>query len=232
MAPESGLELKDMTFGNKMRWVAGGLYGLLAVYQMYLVKPVLVGAPITNLYLTWIHAILLMAGAAVMSVWMFYGRENLSANVRRAVVAGSVFAVIFELMTYSDQADLINYAIYSVWPDQVNNTTLQYILMVLRLLLLILAAFFVTSAKEPDKKYLADEEGEETAEAEPEGDTDGAVEVIEIIEVVEAEAQEEPEEAEEAADAADEEATETDEAEETPAETDESDEDEEKAKDE
>lgn len=206
-APESGLELKDMTFGNKMRWVAGGLYGLLAVYQMYLIKPVLVGVPITNLYLTWIHAILLMVGAAVMSVWMFYGRENLSANVRRAVVAGSVFAVIFELMTYSDQADLINYAIYSVWPDQVNNTTLQYILMVVRLLLLILAAFFVTSAKEPDKKYLA-EEGEEAAEDEE--DADGAVEVIEIIEVVEAEAQEEPETAEEVEDAADE-ATETEE---------------------
>lgn len=204
-----------MTFGNKMRWVAGGLYGLLAVYQMYLVKPVLVGAPITNLYLTWIHAILLMAGAAVMAVWMFYGRENLSANVRRAVVAGSVFAVIFELMTYSDQADLINYAIYSVLPDQVNNTTLQYVLMVLRLLLLILAAFFVTSAKEPDKKYLADE-------GEDDEDTDGAVEVIEVIEVVEAEVQEEPEEAADAAD----------EAEEATAEADESDEDEEKAKDE
>lgn len=217
-----------MTFGNKMRWVAGGLYGLLAVYQMYLVKPVLVGAPITNLYLTWIHAILLMAGAAVMSVWMFYGRENLSANVRRAVVAGSVFAVIFELMTYSDQADLINYAIYSVLPDQVNNTTLQYVLMVLRLLLLILAAFFVTSAKEPDKKYLADE-GEDDEDDE---DADGAVEVIEVIEVVEAEVQEEPEEAKEAADAADEEATETDAAEEATAEADESDEDEEKAKDE
>ena len=181
-----------MTFGNKMRWVAGGLYGLLAVYQMYLIKPVLVGAPITNLYITWIYAIMLMVGAAVVSVWMFYGRENLSAGVRRAVVAGSVFAVIFELMTYTEQADLINYAIYSMLPDQVNNTTLQYILMVLRLMLIILAAFFVTSAKEPDKKYLADEDDADDAAEDEEAtnrqvEEGGAVEVVEIVKEVQAE---------------------------------------------
>ena len=83
--------MKDLTASNKMRWAAGGLYGLLCLYQMFLVKVIVEGASPSNVYFTWLYAIVLVLGAAAMSVWMFYGKEALSAGARRAIVAGTVF---------------------------------------------------------------------------------------------------------------------------------------------
>lgn len=188
--------MKDLTVSNKMRWVAGGLYGLLCLYQMFLVKVILEGASPSNVYFTWLYAIVLVVGAAAMSVWMFYGKEALGAGARRAIVAGTVFCVAFELMTYTDQTDVINYTLYNSFPTLADNSAALYIIMVLRLLLMILAAFFVTSSRE---RAVEPELAEEMEDA----DDDQAEETLEL------------DKAEEASDAA--EAEETKEETETPA---------------
>ncbi len=173
--------MKNLSYGNKMRWAAGGLYGLLAVYQMFLYKGILQQGNLTNVYFTWMYGLGLLLGAAAMCAWMFHGREALGEGARRAVVAGTFFCVVFELLTYSAQTDAINITLYMVQPSLVENTVALYTLMVLRLLVLIFAAFLVGGTardKAPeDKGAEAPENGGEKLEI---------VEVTEEIVLVEA----------------------------------------------
>ena len=168
-----------------MRWIAGVVYALLFTYQLYLVKIVLEMANLSNAYILWLGALLLMVGAGAMTVWMFHGREQLSPSSQRAIVSGTILCIIFELMTYSGQTELIKYAVYNVFPDQVENTTLLYALMVARLLIMIFAAFVVTSTPPKVKDMLeVDEESEDSEELDDAEEVDEISEVEIIEEVV------------------------------------------------
>lgn len=147
-----------------MRWTAGVLYLVLCIYQMLAGYTILIGAGISNATFVWIAAVLIIPISGCMAIWMLGGDSVFSAGLRRGVVVGTAWFVIFELITYSEQTKLINYT-FSTMPalqGLYNNQYALYGFMIFRLLLMILAAFFVTSCRDSmdykrEKKDMKDE---------------------------------------------------------------------------
>ncbi len=133
---------------QKMRLVAGGVYMALAIYQMFIARTVAMNASLQVATFTWISAMLLIVAAGAMAVWMFSSDKLFGAGTRRAVVVGTVLWIAFELMTYSEQANVINYTLGQILPNLYGQQLWLYFFMVVRYVLMILAAFFVTSCKE------------------------------------------------------------------------------------
>lgn len=139
--------MKKMTVAQRTRWIAGGLYILLCVYQMFIAQAVIQGASLSNAYFTWLYAIFVIPAAGAMALWMFSSKEILSAGARRAVVVGTGLMICFELITYSEQTSVIDYMLYSVLPSLYGKPIYLYLFMILQMMLMILAAFFVTSCR-------------------------------------------------------------------------------------
>lgn len=177
--------MKDSTLAQKMRVTAGVLYAVLSVYQMLTTHTVLLGATITNISMVWLAAVLLIPGAAVMSLWMFSGEEVFSRGVRRAVGWGTAIAIVFEFVTYTQQVNIINYTLAQWLPAIYNQQIALYGFLAVRLLLMVLAAFFVISAKESyDYKSTSKDKSDATpadvaaaAAATPAGELDKPLEV-------------------------------------------------------
>lgn len=155
--------MKKLTISQKMRWIAGLIYGLLAVYQMFICRELLGGANLTNATFSWLYAMALIFVASGMCVWMFAGKDVFSSNVQRGVVAATTMFCIFELMTYRDQTTLINYTLYTVFPSLYDSLFWQYAFMMIRLLLMILGAFFLTSNR-TELDFTSDKNEEEESE--------------------------------------------------------------------
>ena len=205
-----------------MRWVAGGLYALLCVYQMFIAQSVIQGASLTNAYFTWLYAVAVVPLSAIMAVWMLSGKKTLPETVRRGVCVATLLIVVFELITNTEQSTIIDYTLYNVLPALYGKTFALYVLVAIRLLLMAMAAFFVYSSN-------ADEKSDDK-----EDEADDDIEVIEIIEVTEGKKTDADADEDDASDEddeadADEETEEDDELNDT---DDDADEDEDKGKDE
>ncbi len=140
--------MKDMTLGQKMRWIAGGLYLVLAVYQTACVHSVVMEGAVAEMGIATLLAITFVALAAGMSIWMFSSKAVLGTGAHRAVMVGTLVALGYELLTYRGQAAIIQ----SAWQAFAGNGDnlpgmMLGLLVFVRLLLLILAAFFVLSSR-------------------------------------------------------------------------------------
>lgn len=142
--------MKNLTVAQKMRRVAGMLYLALSVYQAALFSVVISMMVPSNTTFSWILQVLLVGGAAAMSVWMFGGDAVLKTGVRRAVVTGTAALVMFQLLNYSMLARAVDYtfATYRFLQPLQGKPTWQYVSLVIQLLLVILAAFFITNCRD------------------------------------------------------------------------------------
>lgn len=170
-----------MTLGQKMRWIAGGIYAVLSVYTMLTMRFLLIFSQnmnpigIANYPAGWIVQLLLIFATGAAAVWMFSKKEYLSDSARRAIVIVTALIIAFELISYSSQTELIYYTLYVTFPKMAENKIWSLVFIVVRMLLYILAAFFVTSSKDM-------EQIEETTHEESDEDTDNSEEVLEIVE--------------------------------------------------
>ncbi len=159
--------MKDMGLGQKVRWIAGGLYLVLAVYQVACVHNVVVQGTFADMGVVALLAIGLVGAATAMAIWMFSSKDILGTGAHRAVIVGTVVAVCYQLLTYKGQAGIIQGA-WQAFTGSGDNTPglLLGALVFVRLLLLILAAFFVLSSRPaPLAEEAADDE---PADDEPE----------------------------------------------------------------
>ena len=158
--------MKEARVSTKMRWIAGVIYGLLALYEVFTLKEVLSGAAITNIPIAWLMELAVLLGAGIMAVWMLCGREIVKPEIRRAVVVATALVVLFELLTYEVQAGGIGYTLAAMFPNTMGagSNLYQLIGMIVRLLLMILAAFFVQSASAEMDIEKAEADAEDAAE--------------------------------------------------------------------
>ncbi len=140
--------MKDKRMSKTMRWTAGVIYGVLALFEVLALRYVLANASISQIPVAWVFEIILLLGASVMAVWMLGGNAVVKPSARRAVVVATALVVLFELLTYKAQTDAILYSLGEWFPSMMQGGGSLYLLiaMIVRLLLLILAAFFVQSA--------------------------------------------------------------------------------------
>lgn len=159
--------MKKMSVAQKMRWVAGALYMLLAFYQVFAMHGYISFYPITGFSVAVLMSAMLIPIAAVYGIWLFSSRSILSGAARRATVAATVFCVGFELLTYNTQAGAFSATLLNTLglQDKYSNMILLYVLIIVRVLLLVLAAFFATSSKKA-LDFMADE-ADPDGEAEP-----------------------------------------------------------------
>ena len=142
--------MKNLTMAQKMRWGAGLVYGLLCLYQAFIFQAMVHTTIVffdaqPNMQLYFWFAAPLIAGAGVMSVWMFFGTGYFSSDVRRAAIVGTVLVVCSELVCYDVQSSIINLALVKIARNFTNVRIAVYFLIVLRLMLLILGAFCVSN---------------------------------------------------------------------------------------
>lgn len=172
--------MKNMSFAQKMRWIAGCFYVLLFGFQTYTMTYALSHQEMALAYLpvSWLFAVALIPAAGAMALWMFAGKGGIGGSGRRMAVMGTVLVVLFELLTYESQAEAINAAFYFTAESLYNSTMWKFVFMLIRLLLLIFGAFFITCSREgldggknaeageagADGADAADEAGEEEAE--------------------------------------------------------------------
>ncbi|NLW79808.1 MAG: hypothetical protein GXY32_10420 [Ruminococcaceae bacterium] len=131
---------------RKFRLAAGILYLVLSVYQMFFDQAVLQGAGFGDSPFTWVYATALIAVAGAMAVWMFTApNKPLHPGARRAVIIVTILMVVFELITYRGQINIINFSLQQVLPSLAGMALWQYIFLIIRLLLAIIACFFVVS---------------------------------------------------------------------------------------
>jgi hypothetical protein len=144
--------MKKSTPTQKMRWIAGVLYLLLAFYQVLILSGLLQGASLSSSPFTGIAALALAPLAVAMGLWMFASDGVFGAGTRRAVVMGTAWLVLYEIVTYNAQTMLINVTFTQSAVELVaglaNQKIWLYFFLVFRLLLMILAAFFVTGCRE------------------------------------------------------------------------------------
>lgn len=159
-----------LTIAQRMRWIAGGAYGALALYQMFICQTILQGARLQEMTTVWMYNIGLIPLAGILCVWMFAGKKVFTAGVHRAFIASTGLFVAFELFTYGEQTGVINYTLYYAIPNLANQQVWLYAFMVLRLMLMIVATFFVTNNCKaydllPQKKEEEEAQQEKSAEA-------------------------------------------------------------------
>ncbi len=195
--------MQQTSVTQKMRTIAGVIYGLLFLFNVCSLYYVLIGASITSVPVAALFEMGLTVLAGAACVFLIGGRSELPSWLVRGGVVFTALAVIFELVTFKGQLDFIGYSLWTVFPSTApadGGTTasaLQYVLFAVRLVLMILAAFFVTSAKT----------GTAYAEDLPEGEAGVAVVAEEVVVVSEDNAEDaDKEKAEIVAEAAKEEA--------------------------
>ncbi len=161
-----------MTVAQKMRVTAGVFYTVLCLYQMFLTYTVVQQATPAQSSFVWLADIALMAGAAVMALWMFARDGVFSGRVRAAVAVGTGLVIAFQLLHWVTETTVINYTLSALLPSLVGQSIFLYFFVVFRLLLLVLGAFFVLSCAEgmdykPGSKEKGDGEAAAVAAAKP-----------------------------------------------------------------
>ncbi len=159
------MKKQAMTVAQKMRFTAGILYILLAVYEMFITRGNTLYYSVVNGTFVNILALLSAPAAGAMAIWMFASKKVLPAGARRGVVIGTLLAVVYVMTTYTAQAAIVEYSMAWTFPSVFNNpdsdtTMFMYFFMILRLLIMILAAFFVTSSKESMNNASKEEKAE------------------------------------------------------------------------
>lgn len=155
---------KKMTLGQKMRFVAGGTYTVLALYQMLCTYYAIQSMLEADMYYGWKIAILAIPAFAAMAFWMFASRKVLSGGARRGITVGTILVVCYELLTYRGQVALIGTALYTLIPGLYDNQVAQYAFMLARILLLVLACIFANYSKRSDSRPIEEVLAEGTAD--------------------------------------------------------------------
>lgn len=142
--------MEENRVAKTMRLVAGIVYGVLAIYQMFAATFVFSYQAVTNLSIAMLYMGALIPAAGAMAVWLLAGKSAVPEKVRRGLVVATFLVICFELVTYTDQTGVINYT-FQIWlPSVATSPIMQYVGIALRLLLMILGAFFVSGAR-PEK---------------------------------------------------------------------------------
>ena len=149
--------MNGMTLGQKMRWIAGGMYLFLAVYQVACVRGSIVHGTMADTGIVALLAIVFAAVALGMAVWMFSSKKELTTGAHRAIIVGTIVAVCYELLTYSGQTPIIQLSWQSLFGGEQLPPWGLYGLVIVRLLVVILAAFFALSSR-PGYDAAAEEE--------------------------------------------------------------------------
>lgn len=164
--------MRKASMPTKMRWIAGGLYSILFIFQLFLLQNILTSMQyafsFANLPVVWLVEIALTVVSAVVAIKLFAQDGALEQKTVRMFVFATFFLIIYELFTYTMQTEMLAFSFQfsTLFAFVSTNKLAQYILIVLRLMLLILASFFVSSAQAV--KVNAEEEQDDTDEIEAE----------------------------------------------------------------
>ncbi len=180
---------------KKMRRISGIIYGVLAIYEMIVLRYIVQNAAIIDIPIAWLVQLLIMVSSGAMAAWLLAGDTAISKEKRRVVTVITALVVIFQLISYSTQALLMDYAVSMLFPtmEMTGTSIYQLIGMLIRMLLLVLGAFFVQSASEEMDNA---EELKEAAEKEM-ADAEDALDNAEVEETEEQKEAEEKEKTEE-----------------------------------
>ena len=196
----------NTTIPQKMRQIAGYIYGALFVFELFTLYYFINAYSVTEMPLGMLLEMFVMGLAAVACVLCIAGRNTLSDTAVRAGIIVTGVVVLFELFTIRLQVNMIASSISVMLSSTLPSGTAQmshYMLFAVRLVLMILAAFFLTSARggtQSDDMY-EEEEGVfdvESTESEEELE-EKTEEIKESVEKAEDEAKSVDEEAEEGA---------------------------------
>lgn len=150
--------------GSTMRRVAGVLYGVYALYQVYVSAYFFWGDWMAGESATFPPAIaaelLFALAAAVLGVWLWAGGRQLSPVFCRGVLAGTALLVVYELFMYNAHVYLITrqyewlaylsghgYSFYYALLGWTGSAIAPLVIQLLRIVLLVLGAFFVMSTQ-------------------------------------------------------------------------------------
>ena len=140
--------------------ISAVLFGVLAVFQMFIVRYMMNNAALTGV------PIMVLAEIAAACVWLF-SRDGVLSPVGKKVLAGSaLFYLLFIAVYYDLEVNLILSGLSTLGQELANGLTPGYLGMAAKVVLLVLAVgFAVTAPKKPGEPSELKEVLQEAAEA-------------------------------------------------------------------
>ena len=165
--PSPGRKNKDgrvaFETGKKISAV---LFGVLAVFQMFIVRYMMNNAALTGVPIMVLAEIAAAPVFAAACVWLF-SRDGVLSPVGKKVLAGSaLFYLLFIAVYYDLEVNLILSGLSTLGQELANGLTPGYLGMAAKVVLLVLAVgFAVTAPKKPGEPSELKEVLQEAAEA-------------------------------------------------------------------
>ena len=146
--------------------ISAVLFGVLAVFQMFIVRYMMNNAALTGVPIMVLAEIAAAPVFAAACVWLF-SRDGVLSPVGKKVLAGSaLFYLLFIAVYYDLEVNLILSGLSTLEQELANGLTPGYLGMAAKVVLLVLAVgFAVTAPKKPGEPSELKEVLQEAAEA-------------------------------------------------------------------
>ena len=146
--------------------ISAVLFGVLAVFQMFIVRYMMNNAALTGVPIMVLAEIAAAPVFAAACVWLF-SRDGVLSPVGKKVLAGSaLFYLLFIAVYYDVEVNLILSGLSTLEQELANGLTPGYLGMAAKVVLLVLAVgFAVTAPKKPGEPSELKEVLQEAAEA-------------------------------------------------------------------
>ena len=130
--------------------ISAVLFGVLAVFQMFIVRYMMNNAALTGVPIMVLAEIAAAPVFAAACVWLF-SRDGVLSPVGKKVLAGSaLFYLLFIAVYYDLEVNLILSGLSTLEQELANGLTPGYLGMAAKVVLLVLAVgFAVTAQKKP-----------------------------------------------------------------------------------
>lgn len=132
--------------------ISAVLFGVLAVFQMFIVRYMMNNAALTGVPIMVLAEIAAAPVFAAACVWLF-SRDGVLSPVGKKVLAGSaLFYLLFIAVYYDLEVNLILSGLSTLGQELANGLTPGYLGMAAKVVLLVLAVgFAVTAPKKPGR---------------------------------------------------------------------------------
>ena len=145
--------------------ISAVLFGVLAVFQMFIVRYMMNNAALTGVPIMVLAEIAAAPVFAAACVWLF-SRDGVLSPVGKKVLAGSALYLLFIAVYYDLEVNLILSGLSTLGQELANGLTPGYLGMAAKVVLLVLAVgFAVTAPKNPGEPSELKEVLQEAAEA-------------------------------------------------------------------
>ena len=132
--------------------ISAVLFGVLAVFQMFIVRYMMNNAALTGVPIMVLAEIAAAPVFAAACVWLF-SRDGVLSPVGKKVLAGSaLFYLLFIAVYYDLEVNLILSGLSTLEQELANGLTPGYLGMAAKVVLLVLAVGFAVTAPKPWKK--------------------------------------------------------------------------------